>query len=185
MQRPQIGESGKHLTHLSSSSSCFSFFFLRRPERHNIAIVFPRLDMFERVFSSPLPFSPVITTFDGWRKLVHWKCVFFTFVGKCKVVRSFFVCSFGRETFGRENGTVEENLAKASWTVIYLRIIFVKDCHLRSTKKEPWMETQGKLDFPNTFVRIFFWMPSPSAEVEKIWTDFSEKSNAKKPKGAN
>lgn len=35
-----------------------------------------------------------------------------------------------------------------------------------------------------TFVEDFFWMPSLVWRWTR-WTDFSEESNAKKPKGAN
>lgn len=75
------------------------------------AVVFPCLVMFERVFFSAVTFLRMITTFDGWRKLVHSKFS----IGKCKPVRSFFVYSFWREISGGETATVEgETLAKAS-----------------------------------------------------------------------
>lgn len=43
---------------------------------------------------------------------------------------------------------------------------------------------KGELDFPGTLVGDFL-DAFAGAEAEYRWTDFSEESNAKKPKGAN
>lgn len=59
---------------------------------------------------------------------------------------------------------LNKNLAKASWTVIFLRLI--KDGHLlRSQKEEKQMEPEGKLDFPKRSLGDFFFSLDAFARV--------------------
>lgn len=186
MQRPQIGESSNWQTF--DTSFRFFVFLVFSPLSYaprapaSSTAVFSCSDMFERVYFSLLPFSRAITTFDRWRKLVHPKFFFFFLQESVELCAHFSIVHFEGKFQGRGNATVEENLAKASWTVIFLRLICVKDCHLRSMKGEV-NGTQGKLDFPN--IRWGFFGCLRLARRCKRWTDFSEKWNAKKPKGAN